>query len=175
MTPPWPLRNYALVLAASTALGVAAWFLPDALRVWAAVGALALAVLAIVDALDMVRMLTEWLTRDRTRAIHIELGGDSLELGSVPREEQAALIEAFLAKLDERLGHLPSAADVERGQARTRESLVTAIDVLTGEMNALRDQLRAEEIRARRSSILSFWGRVAISIPIGVLINIATG
>ena len=42
--------------------------------------------------------LTSWLSRRRGRTLKVELGGDSLELSDVSREEQRQVLQAFLER-----------------------------------------------------------------------------
>jgi uncharacterized small protein (DUF1192 family) len=60
-------------------------------------------------------------------------------------------------------------------QAATQVELVERIAALMSRIEGLEADLEAERRRTRRSSVLFFWGGVAMSVPIGVLINLTTG
>jgi hypothetical protein len=68
-------------------------------------------------------------------------------------------------------GHAELTAGLRAHNAELRSALAR----MEADSTELRAELRDAYRRGRRSSLISFWGGVAISIPIGVLINLATG
>jgi hypothetical protein len=96
--------------------------------------------------------------------------------GAEPPPEVAALQDALLVHFADtqrliRDGNAQLIADL-------REQNIGLLDTLarlTAESAELRQQMLDADRQSRRSSLISFWGGVAISIPIGVLINLATG
>jgi hypothetical protein len=103
-------------------------------------------------------------------------GGPGGDERAVPAPEVVALQDALLVQFADtqrliRDGHAQLIADL---QAHNIE-LLELLGRLEAESADLREQVRDADRQSRRSSLISFWGGVAISIPIGVLINLATG
>jgi hypothetical protein len=76
-----------------------------------------------------------------------------------------AALAGVMAETEQRI--LRHGADQSRDLHR-------AIAELTATVTHLREMILLERAQARRSNLLSFWGGVALSIPIGFAINLLT-
>ncbi len=172
------------LLALATALGTAAWFMPAGWAATASVAALVLAAVALVPPGAATTMLgavrgvfrrrrrSEYQMSRPTTRVGTGFGDAAPPGGVVARLARA--VTAFVD--DDRDGsvtaHVLAALE---SQAETQVELVERIAALMSRIEGLETDLEAERRRTRRSSVLFFWGGVAMSVPIGVLINLATG
>lgn len=170
----WPVRHSAarprrgwitiLLLATSTTTGVAAWFVPQDLAIAVAVVAAALAAAALVGEKYM-----------RTESIRDDLDtAQSGFFGGGPRLHLKDEIEQYLQKfwVSPQARKLLMSAQMRLIESSERELVETR---LREQIKKLGDEIKALSRDSRKSSIISFWGGVALSIPIGVLVNLATG
>jgi hypothetical protein len=158
-----PLRGHAdaVILAVAIGLGVAAWTLPDRYADDAAIAALALIV-----GQRLARVLPEI-----ERSMIFEYARSPWP--RLPRWRGPTLRRLVLDGLG-----LTRNAEIHallQKQAEAQQDLRTEVRRLADLVTELREALATSERQARRSSLMSFWGGVAVSIPIGALINLATG
>jgi hypothetical protein len=102
-------------------------------------------------------------------------GQPGADAGAEPAPEVAALQDALLVQFADtqrliRDGNAQLIADLRAHNLELLDTLAR----LEAESAVLREQMLDADRQSRRSSLISFWGGVAISIPIGVLINLAT-
>jgi hypothetical protein len=163
-------------LAVSTVLGVAGWFLPgEGSAYGSAAGALlallfAYAALTVPPLKEMVRFL-----RGYSADVSFELPP---EFGSSAYENPQAAFAALKDAVED---------SARRSEARSARSALE-LQALRQNITALNDEVRwlnrllkesqeareQDRTRTRWLTFLTFWGGIALSIPIGVVINLST-
>jgi hypothetical protein len=179
-----------ILLSVSVVTGVTAWFLPRPGDVFAAVAALSLAIIPVVNRLFRTTgsasiVEAELVRRDVDR---IKAESEAPDAG----RDLAAMRDTFtrIARRFWAIGALLAAAGAirqtlplsntrrmiaaQQEQLRGQKRLLDEISRLNSQVLRLNTAILEIDQKAQRDNRISFWAGVAISIPIGVLINLAT-
>jgi hypothetical protein len=189
-------KSTAGALDISIALGVTAWFLPPETGAFAAATALFLALATTATRLPT-RSYARWPTsRPNVGEVDADIARLEAELDDSDSDSdpdadrfrdtfsrivgRSLILTTVVRAAVTVRGKIPPSAinrliAANESQIRSQAALLTEISRLNSQVSELSAALKEIEERSRRSNILSFWGGVAISIPVGVLINLATG